>query len=33
MIQVQRAYEAASQMVNNEHDRSLKAIDILTRTN
>lgn len=33
MIQVQRAYEAANQMVNNENDRGLKAIDVLTRTN
>jgi flagellar basal-body rod protein FlgF len=32
MLQVQRAYESASQMVTNEHDRDLKAIDVLTRT-
>lgn len=33
MIQVQRAYEAASNMISAEHDRSLQAIQILTKTN
>jgi flagellar basal-body rod protein FlgF len=33
MIQVQRAYESAQQMLNNEHDRDLKAIETLTKTN
>jgi len=32
MVELQRAYEAASQMVTNEHDRGLKAIEILTKT-
>ena len=32
MIQVQRAYESAQQMLNNEHDRDLKAIETLTKT-
>jgi len=32
MVELQRAYEAASQMVTNEHDRGLKAIEVLTKT-
>ena len=32
MIQVQRAYEAANQMIMNEHDRDIQAIQILTKT-
>lgn len=33
MIQVQRAYEAANNMITAEHDRDLQAIQILTKTN
>ncbi len=33
MIQVQRAYESAQQMLSSEHDRDLKAIETLTKTN
>jgi flagellar basal-body rod protein FlgF len=32
MIQVQRAYEAANQMIMNEHDRDIQAIQVLTKT-
>lgn len=32
MIQVQRAYEAANNMITAEHDRDLQAIQILTKT-
>ncbi len=32
MVELQRAYEAAAQMINNEHDRGLKAIEVLTKT-
>ncbi len=33
MIDVQRSYEAAQQLLSDEHNRDLQAIQILTRTN
>lgn len=33
MIEVHRAYERTSKMMSQDHDRQLKAVDILTRTN
>ncbi len=32
MIEVQRAYQSAQQMLDNEHDRTSRAISILTKT-
>lgn len=32
MIQVQRAYQSAQQMITNEHNRELQAIQVLTKT-
>jgi hypothetical protein len=32
MIEVQRAYQSAQQMLDNEHDRSSRAISVLTKT-
>ena len=33
MIQVQRAYQSAQQMITNEHSRDIQAIQVLTKTN
>jgi flagellar basal-body rod protein FlgF len=33
MIEVQRAYQSAQQMLDNEHDRKSRTISVLTKTN